>query len=149
MPRLKILIIGIFLWNSLLNAQSLVEVSLYQDDVGSHNEKIEYDADGNIDFISGEVNPRLFLYQPDSVNGTAVIVCPGSGYARLGILYTRWIAQRLNKLGITVFVLAHRLPKFMDGEDKSTGAFQDVQAALFYVRNNATKYSLSKDKIGL
>lgn len=131
------------------NSQGMVEIPLYKSNAGNYSEKIEYDAGGNISHISGEVNPRLFLYQPDSANGAAIIVCPGSGYAKLNIENTRFIAQRLNKLGITVLILAHRLPKFVDGKGKSTAAFEDVQTALFYVRNNAAKFGLSKDKIGL
>jgi acetyl esterase/lipase len=131
------------------NSQGIVEIPIYDTNTWNYSEKIEYDAGGNIKYISGEVNPRLLLCRPDSVNGTAIVVCPGSGYARLNIENTRFIAQRLNKLGITVFILAHRLPKFMNGKGKSTTAFEDVQTALFYVRNNATKFGLSKDKIGL
>jgi acetyl esterase/lipase len=129
-------------------SQAMVEIPLYKTNTGIYSEKIEVDDDGNIKYISGEVNPRLLLYRPDSVNGTAIVICPGSGYARLNIENTRFIAQRLNKLGITVFILAHRLPKFMDGKGRSTAVFEDVQTALFYVRKNATKFGLSIDKIG-
>lgn len=149
MKKNHILFFMILFWNSLSVAQNLVEIPLYNVDAKNYSEKIEYDIDGNITYISGEVNPRLLLFRPDSVNGTAVVVCPGSGYARMGIGNTRFIAQRLNKMGITVFILVHRLPKFMDGNDKSTSVFKDVQTAMYYVRNNASQYGLSKDKIGL
>lgn len=131
------------------NSQGMVEIPLYKSNAGKYAENIEFDANGNISHISGEINPRLLLFRPDSVNGTSIVICPGSGYARLNIENTRFIAQRLNKLGITVFILVHRLPKSMVGKGKSTAAFEDVQTALVYIRNNATKFGLSTDKIGL
>jgi len=49
----------------------MVEIPLYKTNTGNFSKKIEYDAQGNKNYISGEVNPWLLLYQPDSVNTPA------------------------------------------------------------------------------
>jgi acetyl esterase/lipase len=91
-------------------------------------------------------NPALEVYLPDpSVsNGSAVIVCPGGGYHILA--YDKEgseIAEWLNKLGFTAFVLQYRIP------DKKEGALQDVQRAFRIVRKDAKKWSIDPYKIGV
>ena len=61
--------------------------------------------------------PRLYVYQPCSDNrtNTAVILIPGGGYAKqayeaAGITMAQW----LNSIGVTAFVLLHRLPTSPD-----------------------------------
>jgi acetyl esterase/lipase len=77
-------------------------------------------------------------------NRAGVIVCPGGGYNILA-----WdkegteIAEWLNKLGYSAFVLQYRVP------DNKAGALQDAQRALSVVRNNAAKWDLDPDKIGI
>src|SRR5688572_19715410 len=54
--------------------------------------------------------PGLVVYQPDSANGVAVIVCPGGRYQVLNIEREGTsIAKQLNKSGITVFLFKYRL----------------------------------------
>lgn len=136
----------------MIYSQNFQEIFLYKDDevfTKNHNEIVECDPEGRITHISGDVNPRLFLYSPESPNGTGIIICPGSGYARMGIENSRFIAERLTEMGITVFILAHRLPKNITGPDKSTVALKDLQKAVFLVRQNADTLGLSSQKIGV
>lgn len=145
-------IVSFFFTCLLLPAQHYQEIFLYdKGEVFKENYKeiVEYDSVGNITHISGDVNPRLFMYKPEFPNGTGIIVCPGSGYARMNIENTRHIAHRLNKMGITVFILAHRLPVNMTGPDKSTGAFKDLQKAFLLVRQRVEEWELSSRKIGV
>lgn len=136
----------------MIYSQDLQEIFLYKEGEvfnKSHNEIVEYDPEGRITHISGDVNPRLFLYSAESPNGTGIIICPGSGYARMGIENTRFIAERLTEMGITVFILVHRLPKNITGSDKSTVALKDLQKAVFLVRRKADTFGLSSQKIGV
>ena len=66
---------------------------------------------------TGELDrPMLTAYLPakDKAVGTAVVVCPGGGYAHLAMDHEgKQIAQYLNGLGIAAFVLQYRLgPKY-------------------------------------
>lgn len=112
-------------------------------------ENISHDKDGNIQYISNVLNPRLIVFFPEKPCGTAIIICPGGGYSRLNIENTRFIAQRLNREGITVFSLIYRLPSVQSQENPSISGLQDVQEALRLVRSQATKWNLYDNRIGL
>ncbi len=54
------------------------------------------------------VNPSLNVYLPSKelANKTAVIICPGGGYASLQIKREGYnIAEAFNKIGVTAFIL--------------------------------------------
>lgn len=64
-----------------------------------------------------------------SPKGKVVIVCPGGGYQILAVNHEGTeIAQWLNALGYTVYVLRYRVP------DNREGALQDVQRAIRIAR---------------
>jgi acetyl esterase/lipase len=91
-------------------------------------------------------NPLIEVMVPDASvrNGAAVVICPGGAYRILS--YDKEgteIGAWLNKLGFTVFVLQYRVP------DKKEGALQDAQRALRIVRNDAKKWSLNPEMIGI
>ena len=102
--------------------------------------------------ISNVVQPNLtiFLPAPGTANGTAVIICPGGGYARLSIDSEGYdVAKRLNEMGVTAFVLKYRLPNDQTQPDKSIAPLLDAQQALRLVRQQAAKYRLNPERIGL
>jgi len=93
---------------------------------------------------------QLYIFEPaDSVkNDVSVIVCPGGSYAHLfGI---RWegfeVAQWLNSVGITAFVLRYRVGK--DGYHHPA-MIQDIQRTLQWVKTNSKIYGISPDKVGV
>src|SRR5688572_29992489 len=58
--------------------------------------------------MSFVTEPTLHIYPApaEKATGTAVIICPGGGYTKLAIAHEgAQIAQWLNSLGITAFVL--------------------------------------------
>jgi acetyl esterase/lipase len=100
----------------------------------------------NILRISEVTDPavEVFLPKKSEANGAAVIICPGGGYQILAYdLEGTEIAAWLNKNGYAAFVLQYRVPQ------KKEGALQDVQRALRIVRQNAAKYGIDKEKIGV
>lgn len=106
--------------------------------------------DINLDQIRNVKNPTLKIFVPENPNGTAMIICPGGGYALLAIKRSGYdVAKWLNKLGITAFVLKYRLPSDEIMEDKSIGPLQDAQESIRYVRRNAKKWELHPNKIGV
>ena len=102
--------------------------------------------------VANVVQPSLtaFLPAPGTANGTAVIICPGGGYAFLAIEKEGFdVAQRLNQLGITAFVLKYRLPNDQSQPDKAIAPLLDAQQALRLVRQQASKYGVNPERIGL
>jgi acetyl esterase/lipase len=94
--------------------------------------------------------PTLTIYQPENPNGQAVVVCPGGGYIKT--VFDKegtQVAQRLIEEGITVFVLKYRIPQDETNVDKSLAPLQDAQQAIRYLRQQAEKYKLNPDKIGI
>ena len=102
--------------------------------------------------VSDVVQPTLQVFRPakDKANGTAVIICPGGGYARLSMDNEGSdVAKRLTEMGVTAFVLKYRLPNDQTQPDKTLAPLQDAQQALRLVRQRATEYSINPARVGL
>lgn len=105
------------------------------------------DATGAAGLVFDIEKPILTYHAalPVQPAGTAVIVCPGGGYACLALAhegrdYTRW----LNQLGVSVFVLHYRLRKY-----GHPAPLQDVLRAIRIVRSMARFYDLVPDRVGI
>ena len=89
------------------------------------------------------------LADKDKRNGTAVVVCPGGGYNILA-----WdkegleVADWLNSIGVSAFVLKYRTPT-SKREVPWLAPAQDAQRAIRVVRNRAEEWGLKSDRIGL
>ncbi|MGD0200057.1 MAG: alpha/beta hydrolase [Bryobacteraceae bacterium] len=92
--------------------------------------------------------PSLTIYLPsqERANGTAVVVCPGGGYAHLSMDHEgRQIAEWLNARGIAAFVLKYRLgPRY-----HHPAMLQDVQRAVRTVRARAGEFGVAPNRIGV
>lgn len=92
--------------------------------------------------------PTLHVYRPapNRATGTAIVVCPGGGYWSLAATHEgRDVAQFLNGLGITAFVLHYRrAPHY-----RHPAPLHDALRALRYVRHHATDYGLDPQRIGI
>ena len=118
----------------------------------SYTEEQQLNSEGVVHSLSHVKTPTLtvFLPQKEKANGTAVVICPGGGYSHLAINKEGFkVAEWLNSLGITAFVLKYRLPSDEIMEDKTIGPLQDAQRALRMVRVNAGKYNIDPSKIGI
>lgn len=96
--------------------------------------------------------PTLRIFRPDAVlaNGTAIVVCPGGGYLNELMPWEGYqVAKKLNKKGITAFVLKYRLPSDVTMKDKSIGPLQDAQQAIYLVRKNASLWNIDPHKVGI
>jgi acetyl esterase/lipase len=147
----KIIFYFLTLMTMIVNAQN-EELKLWNASVPnsmySENYKETYDEKN--DRLSKVTNPTLTVFVPENPNGTSVIICPGGGYQFLAINKEGYkVAEWLNTLGITAFVLKSRLPSDEIMEDKSVGPLQDAQEAVRYIRRNAEKWNLDTQKIGV
>ncbi|WP_372755648.1 sialate O-acetylesterase [Labilibaculum sp.] len=101
---------------------------------------------GNVTRLSEVTNPALLVYRPEKANdsGLGIIICPGGAYNILAIDKEGYeIAEWLNSLGYTAFVLQYRVPK------KQEGALKDIQRAVRLVRSKAYDYHLYPERIGV
>lgn len=112
--------------------------------------EIEVFKEGSLYSTSKVITPTISIFLPKNSNGTAVVICPGGGYSHLAIDKEGFkIAKWLNTLGVTAFVLKYRLPSDVIMEDKTIGPLQDAQEAMRFIRRDAEKWHINKDKIGI
>jgi acetyl esterase/lipase len=92
----------------------------------------------------------LFLPPVTRASHSAVIIFPGGSYVME--VYEREgtrIAQEFQDRGIAAFVVKYRLPSDATMPDKTIGPLQDAQQAIRVVRQNAAKWNIDADKIGV
>ncbi len=87
--------------------------------------------------------PYILVYPAAPNFGPAVIIAPGGAYVgraekHEGIAMAQW----LNSIGVTAFVLNYRL-------DQHPAPLSDAQRAIQYVRANATRFHIDPARIGL
>ena len=141
----------LFQFSLSISAQKKEIIYLWPGKVpGEQKEKqepaVQPSKNDNVLRLSEVTNPAIEVWLPDPKirNGAAFIVCPGGGYSILA--YDKEgteVAAWFNKLGFAAFVLQYRVP------DKQAGALQDVQRAIRIVRNNAVKWNINTDMIGV
>ena len=150
--RTLYIFICLFIMNHI-NAQEGQHIKLYEGVVYNFiesNIKEEELGNGRVTHIT---EPELIAYFPvnmDSSIHTAVIICPGGGYARLAMNHEGYdVAKALNKLGIIAFVLKYRVPNDTCMKEKSFVPLADAQQAIHLVRQNATKWNINPSKVGI
>jgi len=92
-----------------------------------------------------EADAWITIYRPEKANRTAVVICPGGGYAGLAIQPEgHGIARWLNRYGITGVVLQYRLPS-----GRPRVPLLDAQRALRAVRAGAKEWGINPAKVGI
>lgn len=95
--------------------------------------------------------PQLLIFSPKESlnNGTSVLICPGGGYKRLIMGKPHYIAEELNRYGVTVFVLKYRIPDEKWCKDRSIAPIQDAQRAMQLIREGSEKWNINPKKVGV
>ena len=128
-------------------------IPLYPEGVKCTNNlpaEIDYDQDGRI--FKKVVEPEIWYY-PTSLkkkNKPAVLVIPGGGY--YGIWFDKEgieVAKWLNSLGISAFVLKHRVPHWESKSCRSKVALDDAKRSIRIIRDNAKKWEINVKNIGV
>ncbi len=92
--------------------------------------------------------PKLTLYPaPEkSASGAAVVVCPGGGYRNLASDHEgRQVAEWLNTLGVSAFVLQYRVgPRY-----RHPIPLRDAERAVRLVRSDAARYAIDPARTGV
>jgi acetyl esterase/lipase len=121
--------------------------------------------------VSNVTKPSLTVFKPapELKNGTAIVICPGGGFMALSITSEGTdVAKYLAAKGVTAFVLKYRLAH--TGEDATQEfitlfakrqkfdelvggtvplAVADGLAAVTYVRQHASEWGVSPDRVGI
>lgn len=94
-------------------------------------------------------DPRLIALRPQRPNGTALLLLPGGGYQRVAIGHEGYaISRRFAAMGYTCFNLLYRLP----GSEWRAGnqaPLHDAQCALRLIRDRASSYGCSPERVGI
>lgn len=101
--------------------------------------------------ITVVVTPTLTIYLPakEKATGAALIVCPGGGYGVLALHEGDTIAKRFAEKGVAGIVLQYRLPNPSYVDNKEFVPLQDAQHALIVVRENAGKWGIDPNRVGM
>ena len=147
-------IIFLLVLSANINGQS-AKIDLYPEGIDCLNvlkPKIDYDESGRI--FRKVANPQIWYYPTQKLKNandkTAVLIIPGGGYEALwidkeGVDVAKWF----NGLGISAFVLKHRIPYWEGKECRSEVALSDAQRAIRIIRKNAKKWGIDPEKIGV
>jgi acetyl esterase/lipase len=106
--------------------------------------------DGAPGAVGGEAmdKPKITVYRAPvgRATGAAVVVCPGGGYRVVAASHEgKQVAEWLNSLGVSAFVLQYRL-----GERyRHPAPLQDAQRAIRMVRARAEEWHLDRGRVGI
>lgn len=131
------------------NAQEIVD--LYPGPI-PNSKKTEKKETFNSGLFRGVTKPTLEVYLPEKEKslGAAMIIIPGGGY---GVVVYQGegiaTAKQFAKNGIAAFVLKYRLPDDSIMHNKTIGPLQDAQQAIKLVRENAAKWNVDANRVGI
>lgn len=135
------------LMNTALRAAAPAVIDIWPEGVPGLKPDAGPERDEGEGRVANINHPTLtcFPAPAESANGTAVVICPGGGYARLSFQHEGIdIARRFNTLGISAFVLKYRVKEY--GQPYP---LQDVLRAIRLVRSRASQYGIKGDRIGV
>jgi acetyl esterase/lipase len=137
----------------------------------NYPEKQYFSKIWNTEVVANVTKPTLTVFKPspESRNGTAIVICPGGGFMALSINSEGTdVAKYMAERGVTAFVLKYRLahtgddatqeftalfadkPKFHELTTKVVPlSIADGLAAVAYVRQHASEWSVSPDRVGI
>ena len=95
--------------------------------------------------------PTLTVRLPEHPNGTAVVIAPGGGYARVVIdkESEEYAEHWLNPAGVTAFILHYRMPSDPHNSNRTDVMLEDGQRAMRIVRAHAQEWGIDPNKIGI
>ena len=149
MKTLKIFFAFLFVCSLNIKAQQIID--LYPGAIPNSKESSVKETEHS-GMFSGVTKPTLqiFLPEKEKSTGAAVVICPGGGYAVV-VYQAEGVrtAKEFAKNGVAAFVLKYRLPNDSTMIDKKIGPLQDAQQAIKVVRENAAKWGIDINKVGI
>lgn len=118
----------------------------------SNQEKIDTAKKDGIIMVRKVSVPTLTVYLPTGKRAAtaAVVICPGGGYWINAIQHEGTdVAEKFAAQGIAAFVLKYRIPESRIMDDPEIGPLQDAQQAIKIVRDNAKRWNIDPDRLGI
>ena len=137
----------------------------------NYPEKQYFSKAWQTEVVSNVTRPTLTVFQPaaNKKTGSAIVICPGGGFMALSIESEGTaVARYLAAKGMTAFVLKYRLahtgedatqeftdlwrdqPKFRKMIEQTVPlSIADGVAAVAYVRQHASEWGISPDRVGI
>lgn len=152
MNRIKLLL-SVLLFPVLLPAQAQPRViSLWEKGAPGFEDKKDIPEQAKDYWVRNINNPSVAVYLPPEgkSNGCAVVVAPGGGFREL-VFHAEGeqVAEFLNPLGVTVFVLKYRLPGEQGSPYSMENVRQDAYRAIRLVRSRAGEFHIDPNRIGM
>lgn len=148
---MRVIIYFIYFWSLFGFSQETI-LPIYENHISCNSfDKIESNL--TIGEKSKKIKTPQLWYYPTSVpkkEVAAVLVIPGGGYKNLSLEHEGIkVAEWLNKIGISAFVLRYRTPHWEPKPCKTKVALLDAQRALQIIAENAKKWNIDNAKIGI
>ncbi len=145
---MKKLFFPILLLTSMtISAQTVIEIPVWPNGAKESNGITATETSDDAGRISNikEASFKVYLADKAKNTGIAILICPGGGYGieaatHEGTDYAQWFAEN----GITGVVMKYRLP---NGHHEIP--LKDVQEAMRILRNKASEWGISPNKIGV
>lgn len=134
-----------FIFIGVMSSQE--KIMLYPNGATESNKLTVGETNRDADFKLNISEARMLAFPApkEKANGTAVLICPGGGYAGLSVIKEgEEVAKWFNELGVTAFVLYYRMPN---------GHWQiplnDVHTAFSIIHTRAKEWNINTKKIGI
>lgn len=99
--------------------------------------------------ITRVTQPSMMVFRPENPDGRCVLIFPGGAYNILAAEHEGIeIAEWLNGLGVTAFLVKYRTPRRKELE-KHAVALPDAQRAIRLVRSQADEFGIDPERIGV
>lgn len=130
---------------TMLSAQNTFELPLWPNGAPNSNGLAGTEEDLEGGRVANVINPSITVYKANRPNGTAIIMCPGGGYARLAMNHEGHdMAPWFNAQGITYIVLKYRMPN-----SHYEVPLSDAEQAIRLVRQHAKEWNICPNRIGI
>lgn len=106
----------------------------------------------NDGFDKDSIPPFLEYYKanPDSANGSAILICPGGAYTHLAFKKEGTdVARFYNQYGFDAFVLRYRLNSGDQKGHRHPDQYRDVTTAIRLIKSRAKEWKLDPNRVGI
>ena len=162
----KYLFLLVSLWSIYMGGQEIIHLDYDNTGLDYRGEEKKIKGISPREYKFNNISiPTLQVFLPEDTEKTttAMVVCPGGGMRSNAFFHEGIdVAKALNKKGIAAFVLKYRLvpshlieknegldPPYAKEKKQLTYGHLDALNASAHVRENAKKYSIDPNKIGI
>jgi acetyl esterase/lipase len=145
--------IGLFVARLVFAAENSPTIPLWENGAPGFEDRRNEPEQARDYWVRNIHNPSLTVFPApkEKANGAAVLIVPGGGHREL-VFKAEGVdpAKYFNDLGVTAFVLKHRLPRETNSPySLQIHPRQDAQRAMRLIRSRAAEWNLDLKRIGI